>query len=381
MTLALSTHESIRAIGRETWNELAGSSAPPHLSFEWLDALERTGCVGAERGWLPLHLTLSEGERVLAAAPAYLKGNSEGEFVFDHQWARFAQASLGIDYYPKLLIAVPFTPASGPRFLIRDGQDRARLLSAFVEGLNKLCEALPASSAHVLFPSQAEAEECEEAGLARRFGMQFHWHNQGYQTFDDFLARFNSKHRHQIKRERREMAARGIELCAISGRDLDPALADQAYDFYRVTVDKFPWGRRYLKRAFFEEVFASMPERLHFVVARQRGGRALGGAINLLGADALYGRYWGATSEVPFLHFNVCFYFGVEECIRRGLTRFEPGAGGEHKVARGFMPTITHSAHHLHDPRLNRAIRDFLARERAAVAEHVEAARSESHLK
>ena len=379
--LALSTHESIRAIGRETWNEIAGPAVPPHLSFEWLDALERTGCVGAERGWLPLHLTLSQGDRVVAVAPAYLKGNSEGEFVFDHQWARFAQASLRIEYYPKLIVAVPFTPATGPRFLIRAGEERGRILAAFAEGLDKLCEAVPASSAHVLFPSPDEASECELLGLAHRYGVQFHWQNQGYATFDDFLARFKAKHRAQIRRERREISDRGIELHAYSGSDLDVELADEAYVFYRATVDKFPWGRRYLKREFFEEVFATMPERLHFVVARERGKKPIAGAINLLGTDALYGRYWGASAEVPFLHFNVCFYFGVEECIRRGLARFEPGAGGEHKVARGFEPTITHSLHHLHDPRLDRAIRDFLARERAAVDEHIEISKNESRLK
>jgi predicted N-acyltransferase len=233
----------------------------------------------------------------------------------------------------------------------------------------------------VLFPSRDEAAECEGAGLARRYGLQFHWRNAGYGAFDDFLGRFNSKHRNQIKRERREMLDRGIELVALSGSDLDVSLADQAYDFYRATVDKFPWGRRYLKRAFFEEVFATMPERLHFVLARERGGRALGGAFNLLGPDRLYGRYWGAQSDVPFLHFNVCFYFGIEECIRRGLDCFEPGAGGEHKLARGFEPTITHSAHHLRDPRLDMAIRDFLERERAAVEKHVDEAAGEGRLR
>lgn len=379
--LSLSTHESIRALGKSTWNELLGESAAPHLSFEWLDALERTGCVGAERGWLPMHVTLSEGERVLAAAPLYLKGNSEGEFVFDYSWARFAQASLRIDYYPKLLVAVPFTPASGPRLLVRQGADKQRLFKAFAEGIARLCEALEASSAHVLFPEPAEAAAYGEAGLAERYGVQFHWRNDGYGCFEDFVGRFKSKHRNQIRRERREMVDRGIELRAHSGRDLTPELADTAYAFYLSTVDKFAWGRRYLKRAFFEEVFSTMPERLHFVVARDAGGRPLGGAFNLLGPAALYGRYWGAKAEVPFLHFNACFYFGVEECIRRGLSRFEPGAGGEHKVARGFEPTVTHSAHHLRDARLDAAVRDFLSRERQAVLHEVREAQQESRLR
>jgi predicted N-acyltransferase len=371
----------MRSIGRERWNELCSADEAPQLAFEWLDALERTGCVGAERGWLPLHVTLERGDEILAAAPAYLKGNSEGEFVFDHSWARFAEGSLGIDYYPKLVVAVPFTPATGPRLLVRKGVDRARVVQAFAEGLTLLCEKLSASGAHVLFPDRDQAAEFRAAGLAERYGVQFHWHNAGYATFDDFLGRFSSKHRNQIRRERREMKDRGIELVALSGSELTPALADSAYEFYVSTVDKFPWGRRYLKRAFFEEIFSTMPERLHFVVARDRAGNALGGAFNLLGKDALFGRYWGASADVPFLHFNVCFYFGIEECIRRGLARFEPGAGGEHKLARGFEPTITHSAHHLQDARLSAAVRDYLVREREAVSEQVREAALESRLK
>ena len=253
LELSLRTHDSIRSIGRERWNELCSADESPQLAFEWLDALERTGCVGAERGWLPLHVTLERGEEILAAAPAYLKGNSEGEFVFDHSWARFAEGSLGIDYYPKLVVAVPFTPATGPRLLFRPGVDRTRVVQAFAEGLSLLCEKLPASGAHVLFPDRAQAAEFRDAGLVERYGVQFHWHNRGYSTFDDFLGRFSSKHRNQIRRERREMKDRGIELVALSGRELTPELADSAYEFYVSTVDKFPWGRRYLKRAFFAQ--------------------------------------------------------------------------------------------------------------------------------
>jgi predicted N-acyltransferase len=381
LELSMRTHESIRSIGRARWNELVSAEEAPQLAFEWLDALERTGCVGAERGWLPLHLTLEHGDQILAAAPAYLKGNSEGEFVFDHSWARFAEGSLGIDYYPKLVVAVPFTPATGPRLLMRPEADRERVVQAFAEGLTLLCEKLSASGAHVLFPDRHQAAELGEAGLVERYGVQFHWHNHGYASFDDFLARFSSKHRNQIRRERREMKDRGIEITALTGSDLTPELADRAYEFYASTVDKFPWGRRYLKRAFFEEIFSTMPERLHFVVARDGSGNALGGAFNLLGKHALWGRYWGASADVPFLHFNVCFYFGIEECIRRGLARFEPGAGGEHKLARGFEPTITHSAHYLQDARLRSAVRDYLERERAAVREQVREAELEGRLK
>ncbi len=376
----LRTHASMRALGESTWNELLPERHPPFLSFAWLDALERTGCVGEERGWLPFHLTLHENGECVAAAPAYVKTNSEGEFVFDYAWARHAEAALGIAYYPKLLVAIPFTPATGPRLLIAPQVDRRRVLGAFAQALRQVTEGVSASSAHVLFPHERESEELAEQGFVERFGVQFHWQNPGYASFDDFLSRMNSKHRNQIKRERREMKDRSVTLEALSGRELTPELIDFVFDFYRSTVEKFAWGRQYLTRELFEEVARTMPDELHVVVARQHG-RLVGGAFNLLGPDALYGRYWGATRDVPFLHFNVCFYFGIEECIRRGLGKFEPGAGGEHKISRGFEPTITRSAHHLQHPELDRAVRDFLRRERGAVRAHVAEARREGVLR
>lgn len=378
----LSTHGSIREIGEATWTSLLPPDAPPFLSYAWLDALERTGCVAPDVGWAPCHVVLSRDGRVVAAAPVYVKGNSEGEFVFDHSWARFAHVELGIDYFPKLIVAVPFTPATGPRLLVAPDVPRGEVLAAFSEGLRRLAEKVGASGVHVLFPPRAEAESLAEAGFAERFGLQFHWRNAGYESFDDFLGRFNSKRRNQVRRERREMVERGIELFALTGPSLTPEWADFIFDFYRSTVQKFYWGRQYLNRAFFEEVCSTMSDQLHVVVARERSGkRLLGGAFNLLGKRALYGRYWGAVEERPFLHFNVCFYFGIEECIARGLELFEPGAGGEHKQARGFEPTITHSAHHLADPRLDRVVRDFLRRERAAIREHVREAEQDPILR
>ena len=374
----LTTHGSIREIGQAAWSSLLGQDSPPFLCFEWLDALERTGCVEPERGWAPMHLTLRQNGKLVAAAPAYVKGNSEGEFVFDHSWARFCEAQLGIDYFPKLVVAVPFTPATGPRLLIAAGAPRPQVTAAFAEGLRQLTAKIGASSAHVLFPFEDESNALAEHGFAERYGLQFHWRNAGYATFDDFLGSFNSKRRNQVRRERREMEDRGIEIFALTGGDLTLDWVDFIYDFYRSTVNKFYWGRQYLNRHFFEEVCSTMPDKLHVVVARERaGGKCLAGAFNLLGSRALYGRYWGALHERPFLHFNVCFYFGIEECVRRGLVLFEPGAGGEHKQARGFEPAVTHSAHHLADPRLDRVVRDFLKRERAAVREHVREAEAE----
>jgi uncharacterized protein len=379
-TFELRTHSSIRDLGQAVYERLLPPGRPPFLSFAWLDALEQTGCVGEERGWLPQHVSLHEHGECIAAAPAYVKTNSEGEFVFDYSWARHSEGVLRAPYYPKLVFAVPFTPATGPRILIRPDQDRARVMSAFVRAIPQLCGALPVSGAHVLFIPQTESEELSRLGLAERRGVQFHWENPGYRDFDDFLSRMNSKKRNQLKRERREMHDRGVDIRALSGRELTPELVDFVFEFYLSTVEKFAWGRQYITRELFEEVAKTMPDELHVVVARQ-GGKLVGGAFNFLGRDALYGRYWGATRDVPFLHFNVCFYFGIEECIARGLKKFEPGAGGEHKVARGFEPTVTFSSHYLRHKQLDGAVREFLAREREAVDEHVAAARADGVLR
>ncbi len=366
------THGSIRELGEEAYRALLDDTTPPFLRFEWLDALERTGCVVPKRGWLPLHLGIYRAGALVAAAPAYVKGNSEGEFVFDHSWARFAESELGIAYYPKLIVAVPFTPATGPRLVVRAGTPKEPLLGVLCQALGGVCREGKLSSAHVLFPTAEEAALHAEHGLLARHGVQFHWSNPGYASFDDFLSRFASKKRNQIRRERRELADRGIVLDVLSDKTLGPEHADFIYDFYVATVDKFPWGRRYLNRAFFEQVTSSMPEHLHVVAASERGSRKrLGGAFNLLGKNRLFGRYWGALAEVPFLHFNVCFYKGIEEAIERKLGGFEPGAGGEHKVARGFEPTVTYSSHYLADRRLRDAIARHLVAERTAVDEHV----------
>jgi predicted N-acyltransferase len=372
--IEVSTHASIRDLGEADYRALLRPETPPFLRFEWLDALERTGAVAPNRGWLPMHLAFRKNGETIAAAPAYVKGNSEGEFVFDHAWARFAHGELGVSYYPKLVVAVPFTPATGPRLLAKQGVDESEIVDAFAVALRRVAEHAGLSSAHVLFPTEAQASALAERGLLERHGVQFHWQNGGYRTFDDFLARFDAKHRHQIRRERRELAERGVSLDVLTGSDLRVSDADFVFDFYVATVDKFPWGRRYLSREFFEEVLSSMPESLHVVVATDKSKRRLAGAFNLLGERALYGRYWGALAEVPFLHFNVCFYKGIEEAIARGLATFEPGAGGEHKRARGFEPTVTRSVHHICDRRLRAAIADYLRREVPSVDEEVEEA-------
>jgi predicted N-acyltransferase len=366
--LEVRVHPSISLIPEATWDALDGVRGVPFLSHAWLETLEKTGCVGARAGWVPHHLTLHRGERLVAAAPAYLKDNSEGEFVFDWGWASAAERA-HIPYYPKLVVAVPFTPATASRLLVADPADRPRLLPALAEALRAVVREEDLSSAHVLFPTADEATELAAAGLAHRHGVQFHWHNPGYATMDDFLARFSSKRRNQIRREMREMGKQGITITTERG-PFDPAIVDAMFGFYLATVDKFTWGRRYLNRAFFEEICHKLAGAVEIVLARE-GGRIIAGAFNLRGERALFGRYWGAREERPFLHFNVCFYHSIEACIANKVERFEPGAGGQHKLVRGFEPTITHSVHHLAHPGLDRAVREFLERERAAIAESV----------
>ena len=357
-------HRSIREIAEDDYGRLLGDDPPPFLSRDFLDVLERTACVGPKTGWMPHHVTLHEGDRLVAIAPGYLKGNSEGEFVFDHAWAGLAER-LGVAYYPKLVFAVPFTPATGSRFLCAEAE-RPRLLPIFAAAVRRLVDVHEISSAHVLFPPADDAELLAKVGLAHRHGIQFHWRNQGYKDFDQFLGTFKAKRRHQLRRERRELEQQGIRIETHTGEALTPDVVDTMYDFYTRTVKRFYWGRQYLNRAFFEEICARLRGSVEIVLARD-GNRAIAGAFNLFGARTLYGRYWGASEERPFLHFNVCYYHSIDECIARGAVAFEPGAGGEHKVVRGFEPSITHSLHHLADPRIDHAVRDFLVRERDAV--------------
>lgn len=369
-SLEIHVHDAIARIPQEQWDALDGVAEVPFLSWTFLHALEKTGCVGGDSGWIPHHLTLHEPDasgasRLVAAAPAYVKLNSEGEFVFDHGWASAAHRAK-IRYYPKLVVAVPFTPATAHRLLVAVPSERPRLLVAFASALEHVVAKQRLSSAHVLFPTEDEARVLAGAGMAHRYGVQYQWHRRDRTTWDDFLASFSSKRRHQIRRERRLVAEQGLAVSTLTGPEIAPALVDAAYRFYLSTVDKFAWGRRYLNRAFFEEIFVEQPG-VELVVARRGRGLPIAGAVNFAGRSALFGRYWGATEEIPMLHFEVCYYHSIERCLARGLSRFEPGAGGSHKRARGFDPTLTHSVHMLADGRLDAAVRDYLEHERVAV--------------
>jgi hypothetical protein len=353
--------ESISDVPKEAWDALLDDAALPFLEWTWLEAFEETGCVGPRTGWVPRHLTLWDGGELVAAAPAYEKTGSHGEFVFDWDWANAAE-EVGVRYYPKLLLAVPMTPATGRRVLVRAGLDRARLVRELLLGAVELAKASGLSSVHVLFPTEDEAAAMQDVGFAIRTGMQFHWQNDGYRTYDDFLARFHSKRRNQLKRERRAAAEQGIEIRTRRGADTGAVDADVVFRLYASNVDRHLYGGRYLDPAFFRRVLERFAHRVELVEAR-RAGRVVAGAFNVASPSRLYGRYWGSFEEHPFLHFHVCLYHSIDESIARGVRSFEGGAGGRHKVGRGFAPALTRSAHMVFHPVLDRAVRDFCRRE------------------
>jgi hypothetical protein len=357
-------------VGRDEWNALVGPDGSPFLEWDWLSSLEESGCVRNTTGWAPHHITVRDGGRLVAAAPLYLKGHSQGEFVFDHGWADAAQQA-GIDYYPKLLAAVPFTPATGGRLLTHPEAPRAVLLGVLARALRDICTGSELSSVHVNFCLADEVEALAGEGFLQRWGVQFHWRNQGFATFDDYLATMRHKRRNQIRRERRDIAASDIEIETYEGEAIPDDLFEPMFRIYLSTIEKMYWGRQYLNPAFFELLRQRWKPHLCFIVAR-RAARIVAGAINVQKAGTFYGRYWGCFEEVRNLHFEVCYYAGIEHCIRRGLHTFEPGAGGEFKYWRGFQPTITHSMHYLPNRGFSRAVARYLDRERAHIAATVE---------
>ena len=353
--------DGVREIPPSEWNALVGSESP-FLEWEWLASLEEAGCVGADTGWVPRPLLLREAGRLVAACPLYVKGNSEGEFVFDFGWAD-AAARAGIDYYPKLLVAVPFTPVGGARLLSAPGQERAARMRQLAEALTELCRSNQLSGVHVNFCRSDEHEALREAGFLPRMGLQYHWANPGFESFEAWLGALRSKRRNQVRRERRELAAQGVVIERLTGAAIPDPLFGPMFEIYLRTIRGNPWGRQYLNQRFFELLAERFRERLCFVVAR-RGDEIVAGTVNVQKHDALYGRYWGALRPLRHLHFNVCYYAGIEQCIEYGLRRFEPGAGGEYKQLRGFDAVPTFSFHWLADARLRSAVARFLERER-----------------
>ena len=357
--------EGVASFAAEDWDACAGTD-DPFLTHAFLAALEDSGSAAASTGWRPLPVAIDGTDgRPAAVMPAYLKSHSLGEYVFDHGWAD-AWERAGGDYYPKLQIAVPFTPVPGRRLLARE----PALAPALIAAAERIVEANRLSSAHATFIAADEIALFSQAGWLVRADSQFHWLNDGFATFEDFLATLTSRKRKAIRRERRA-AAEGVEIVRLTGAEIEPAHWDSFWTFYQDTGAR-KWGQPYLTRGFFPLLGELMPERLLLILAL-RDGAPIAGALNLIGAEALYGRYWGTTGAPPFLHFELCYYQAIEAAIALGLKRAEAGAQGAHKLARGYRPVPTFSAHYIADPGFRNAVADYLARERRAVAREIAA--------
>jgi predicted N-acyltransferase len=357
---------SISDLPASAWDACAraGSEFNPFVTHAFLSALEEAGCVGGRTGWTPLHLVVERSGAVVGVAPAYLKAHSMGEYVFDHAWADAIERAGG-RYYPKLQVAVPFTPVPGPRLMVLPGVDASATRGALAQGMAAVVEKLGASSAHVTFLDEETWNTLADTGFLKRQDQQFHWFDRGYATFEGFLSSLASRKRKTIARERRDAVANGINIRRLTGRDITEAHWDAFFAFYTDTGSR-KWGRPYLNRRFFSLLGERLADHVLLVLA-YRAGRSIAGALNLMGSHALYGRHWGALEHHPFLHFEVCYYQAIEHAIEAGLQRVEAGAQGEHKLARGYVPVPTYSAHLIADPGLERAIAHYLNGERRAV--------------
>jgi predicted N-acyltransferase len=338
----------------------------PFISHAFLSSLEDSSSATGRTGWQPQHLALEgTGGRILGVVPAYLKSHSQGEYVFDRGWAEAFERAGG-DYYPKVQVSVPFTPATGRRLLALPGREEETARAGLLAGLVELCRVQEASSVHMTFTPKDEWELAAERGFLQRTDQQFHWINSGYATFDEFLGELASRKRKLIKRERREAVANGIEIVCLTGKDITEDAWDAFFAFYMETGSR-KWGRPYLTRTFYSLIGERMPQDVLLVMAK-RNGRYIAGAINFIGSDTLYGRHWGAVEHHPFLHFEVCYYQAIDFAISHKLKRVEAGAQGEHKLARGYLPQTTYSAHYIANEGFRRAVADYLKRERQYVA-------------
>ena len=373
--------DGVAGVDARAWDACAGAGNPT-LSYDFLAALEESGCVGKRTGWRPCPLLLEAADRtLLGAAPLYLKSHSQGEYVFDHGWAEAFERAGG-RYYPKLLAAVPFTPVPGPRLLVRPGPKAEGHRRALAAGLVAAARQLGVSSLHVNFAEPGDAAQLAAAGLMQRVGTQYHWQNAGYGTFEDFLGALSSRKRKMIRKEREAARRGGLTLKRLVGADIKKHHWQKFFGFYIDTGNR-KWGRPYLTRAFFEEIGARMADRILLVMA-EHDGHPVAGALNLIGRDALYGRNWGSDGAFRFLHFEACYYQAIDFAIENRIGRVEAGAQGEHKIARGYLPVETRSLHFIADPRFAAAVSDFLKREssmvegeRAALADYAPFKRAE----
>lgn len=357
---------SLSEIDKDQWNSLTGFTYP-FLRHEFLNALEQSGAVCAQTGWEPKHLLVYENNELIALMPLYLKHHSQGEYVFDHQWAQAYQQQ-GQDYYPKWLTAVPYSPCQGPRIIIQNPANPTEVLALLIAFIQEQSSIQGISSWHCLFPVNDQAELLSAAGLLIRSDVQFHWHNLGYRDFADYLERFSSAKRKQVKRERRRVDEQGIEFLHLPGREITESQWTAFYLFYQMTYIKRGM-RPYLPLDFFLTIAATMPENLLLILA-VKDQRYVGAALSLLGETTLYGRYWGCYEEFNSLHFEACYYQGINYCLLNKLSHFDSGAQGEHKIARGFEPVLTHSAHWLQNQEFAQAIKRFLDREQKHIEQY-----------
>ncbi len=372
-TLTLTLHAKIAEIDAADWDACAGDGNP-FVSHAFLSTMEDSGSANARTGWLPQHAVLrGEDQQVVAIAPMYAKSHSYGEYVFDHGWAN-ALERVGKNYYPKLQAAVPFSPVPGPRLLRRPGQGVP--VATMANALEQACDSLGLSSVHVTFCTQDEWDGLSAAGWLRRIGMQFHWENEGYNGFDDFLGALSSRKRKVLRRERRDANAAGLTFHALSGTDITESHWDAFYRFYQSTVDR-KWGSAYLTRSFFSLLGERLGNRVVLMYA-ENAGKPVAGALNLAGDEALYGRNWGCRGDWPFLHFELCYYRAIDWAIEHGLKRVEAGAQGRHKIQRGYMPKPTYSAHWIAHAGLRRAVENFLVEERMGIQREIDALAEES---
>lgn len=369
-TLTLQIADSIAEVDATQWDACAGSDNP-FLSHAFLLALEESGSACRETGWLPQHLVIENRDKeLLGVVPMYLKSHSYGEYVFDHAWAA-AYERAGGRYYPKLQVSVPFTPVTGRRLLVRPGTQAARTEDALIAGCRALAERLCLSSVHVAFPTEREWRRLGRAGFLLGTGLQFHWENQGYAEFDDFLSALSSRKRKTIRKERREARSHdGLLFETLTGEAIEERHWDAFFRFYHATSDR-NWGYPYLTRGFFSRLGETMPEKVVLMMVA-RDGHYIAGALNLLGSDSLYGRNWGCIEDHRFLHFETCYYRAIEYAIEHGLKRVEAGAQGPHKLARGYLPRITYSAHWICDPRLREPVAKVLIEERRQTDDEIE---------
>ena len=360
---------SLREVPPESWNRLIGD-AFPFAEYDYLLALEEGHCVGIEPGWEPRYLTLWEGEQLQAACYLYRKTNSNGEYIFDWDWAN-AYQRYGQRYFPKLTSAVPFTPATGPKLLVAaDASNPRELQQQLLASALELVQQEGCSSLHFLFIPAEEREIYEAAGLLLRHSFQFHWQNQGYSSFEDFLSRLRSKRRKEILRERRQVQEQGLEVILLRGEEIEPKLCRVMYDFYLTTIDR-KWAMPYLSYEFFQYIFTHFRDQLVLALARKQG-RWVAGTINYHKGPHLFGRYWGCRQDFRSLHFELCYYRLIEYAIEQGVQRFEAGAQGAHKIQRGFLPNLTYSAHWIAHPAFHRAIGEFIEEEKRSIQSNIE---------